>query len=524
MSSQFTERIRSRIDRHGHALTKIIEPHPHQRVTAVNGESLNLKQSQLLTLHQSVATFRKQATGNFANVLTSGGSIDIPISENAGFGFVNDVYLRIDINNGTGGNIEMLPVAYWLNRLEWTTPTGDRIQIQYADNLFLDTDCMNSKEWKIWSPHMNVSKNWGFLGDIVPNGQNRSYYLKLSHNWIQQTGILLPHIDGEIIARLYFEPATAFMITGTAPTITRLELEFHSPFMLQSEFATALNNHRSKVHDFRYFWNIRQTFTNSFGPGQQIDFLLSGFNGLFSEISFYVRASGSNLKNLFNYQPLERFDILDENGQSMIGSNDEFRIEDRIEYSQSYNNDQRNHLEVYRYHFNLSACRDKQIGSLSGYNSFNSRQNLRIFTEAAIVNKVETFTTTAGNPVAGNYRIRYKDEVTDYIVHTAAVGVIKAAIEALPSFLEKNEIVTVLGTLDAGAVTVTYSGNLQREEPDENLSVESGVLLAQDIDSAITTRFVEGFDPTVQYEIVIMGKQLHRLRTTIDGRLMIMST
>ena len=525
MASNFTESVRSRIDRGGHTLTNVIEqPHPHTMVKGLDGQVLNLKASQLLTLHRASASFRQQATGNFQNVLGGGGSIDIPIRENVGHGNVNDLYLRLDVNNGTGGLVQLMPMPFLFSRVEVITNSGTRVQTIYQADLWNDTRLLTPKEWKYWSKLTNASKSWTISDDVIPNGATRSYYMKFPVNFIKNTGILLPHLNGELLFRFFFESSTETVITGTATglSVTRMELEFDSPFMLQSEFAKVLNKHRSMVHDHRYLFPIEQVFTNQINPNDQIDILLSGFNGLFVDLSFFIRTSNAQLRAKLDYLPIQRYSILDSNGQDMIGGNDEYDGEDEISFSQHYDSDQRRHLNAYEYSFSDAIAKDKSVGTVHGYRPFSGREVLRLYFDPAVQNKV--LTLVGGAPSAGNYRYKYKDEYTDWLAFGDLAAVQEAAINALPSFFRSNTTVAVSG-LATGATTITFSGQrLQKEEPNEILTIESGIAFDADLDVGITTAFISGTEPAGQYEIVVKGKMIHRLRTTPDGQLSIHSS
>lgn len=523
MSSQFTQRIRANLNRSSHSLVKVVDPHPHVQIESVGGEVLNLKESQALTLFRQSATFRAQATGNFANILTSGGSIDIPVRENSGYSHINDVYLRIDISNATGGNVELLPVPQFIDRIDWQTPDGTRIQIQYSDNLWLDTCHMRQSQWELNAPLINADKDWRPSLDIIPNGGTRSYYMKLSANWMKQTGIFLPAVEGEIIARVFFNPAADFVLSGTGPTVTRLELEFEGGFMLDSEYAQAVNRHRLSCHDHRYFYNIRQSFTSNLSPSQQVEVLLSGFNGLFAEFEFYIRAANAAGVAKFDYLPIDRYTLLDSNGTDITGNNEIFRDEDILYYADQHDSKQREEHDIYRYYFNQSHVSDMEQGTLTGFTSFNGRETLRINLPAAEVPKVITLTETIAVTL-GYYKLKYLGEETVSMAFNTAAATVEQALENLNIAKKYNTTFTVSDILSNGPITISFGGKLAELYPEEKIEV---VHLTLDgvVDSAITQRYVAGFPAgSAQYEIVCMGKQLHRVESTPDGRLVVHST
>jgi len=523
--SQFTERVRSRVDKSGHALTKVIEPHPHQMIKTVSGQTINLKSSQIMTLHQQASSFRQQATGNFQNILTSGGSIDIPLRENSGHGHVKNIRLKMDISNGTGGDVRLMPIPMVLERIDIITPSGTRVEQLYEEFLWLDTKLFGSKQWKYNSKYYNSDKTWSVSDDIIPNGATRSYFIEPKGNWIENTNAFLPHIDGEVIFRVYFRSDTQTLLSGVSAglNVTKLELEYDSPFMLQSEFAQALNKHRSVVHDHRYYFPIRQQYTQNIGPSDQIDILLSGFNGTFRDFGFFIRVANAQLRDKLEYLPIDRFELLDTNGQDIFGGNYQYDEEDILDYAEHYDNDMRRHLNFYNYDFSGAPVADGLHGSLHGYYPLSGRETLRIFMKAAVQNKVLTL-ASGGAPLAGQYRYRYGEEYTDWLAFGALPAVQQTAINALPTFYRTNTTVVVSAAIN-NAVTITFSGQrLQKDEPEAVLIIEGGNAFDEDFDVAVSTSFIEGSEPSAQYEVILLGHQLHILRLTPDGQIVIKST
>lgn len=524
MASNYTERIRSAIGRGGHALTKVVEPHPHKVVTSLTGEKLNIKASQVVTLHQQASTFRQQATGNFQNILTSGGSIDIPLRENSGHGHVKSVVLRMDVSNGSGGAIRLMPLPQWIERIDILTPNGTRIEQLYEEFLQLDKKQYSQREWEHKAKLMNYGINWGVSDDIISIGDTRRYFLELNGSFIDNAAPFLPHINGEIIFRVYFRSANQIFLSGASEgvNLTRMELEYDSPFMIQSEFADTLNKHRSMVHDHRYNFPIRQQYTQTFSPGQQVDILLSGFNGLFRDLAFFVREANSTLRDKYDYLPVNYYEILDTNGQDVLGGNFEYHEEDVLSYASHYDNDMRKYHDVYNYDFSANPLTDGVHGTLSGYYPFSGRETLRIFLKAAVQNKV--LTMVGGIPSNGSYRYKYGDEYTEWLLYSANIATQQNAIAALPSFYKTNTTV-ILDQVVGNNTTITFQGQqLQKVDPEGVLTIEGGYAFDSQFDMVITTEYIGGMEPSGQYEVVLMGHQTHMLRFTPAGEVVVRST
>ena len=166
--------------------------HPHVKVQTMDkNKTINIKQSQLLTIAKQHATAHIKATGQYSNIL-SGSSVDIPIREGSGFGHVNNAFLNFDIRNDSDADIEIVSDAgLWINYIELLLLNGSAIQNIYGkENLYEMTDVYTSKEWKVKS-HLRVSdKLWSKKNLILSNGKTNlfgCYFIILQGLWIIST-------------------------------------------------------------------------------------------------------------------------------------------------------------------------------------------------------------------------------------------------------------------------------------------------------------------------------------------------
>jgi hypothetical protein len=501
--------------------------HPFQQIQSLSGDYMNLLQSQMITLNQQESSIRQQATGNFQNVLNAGGSIDIPLRKNAGHGWCKNCVLRMDITNSSSGSIRFMPFSHFFDRIDILLPNGSRVQTLYTENLLHDLKNMDSKQAKYWLEHMNSSKYFGISDDIIVDGDSRTFYLPLTGNFIENTNLFAPIVEGEIIFRLHINPYTQTLISGsiTNVTVTRLELELSSPFILQSEFAQALQSYRSIQHDHRYNYPIRQKYTTTISASDTVDILLSGFNGLFRNLQFFYRAAGSTLRDVFEYQKIDRFTILDSNLQDVLGGNDQYDAEDSLDFADRYSSNFRKYHNAYNYDFGAAPISDAQNGTITGYYPFSGSETLRLYINPAVQHKVITL-SSSGTPAAGSFRWVYKNEKSDWLAYDANAAANAAAIAALPSFYRNNTTVTVSAAAIDDGVTITFgnSQKLEALEPMELLYVEPDASFVETFDSSITTYYKPGHDSSGSYEIIITAHQFATLSTMPNGELIIRSS
>ena len=214
--SHFNQKISENSNKHAHVIFRSHVSHPHVKVQTMDkNKTINIKQSQLLTIAKQHATAHIKATGQYSYIL-SGGSVDISIREGTGFGHLNNVFLNFDIRNNSVADIEMVSDAgLWINYIELLLPNGSAIQNIYGkENLYEMTDVYTSKEWKVKSHLRATDKYWTKKNLILSNGETKSIYLDVLSSFFKACGVFLPALKGEIILRVWFHGSSNTLISG----------------------------------------------------------------------------------------------------------------------------------------------------------------------------------------------------------------------------------------------------------------------------------------------------------------------
>jgi hypothetical protein len=532
MASHFNQKLIANANRHGHILWRSHENHPHVAVKTLDQRKMvNIKQSQLVTLHKQHATAHIKATGQYSNILT-GGSVDIPIREGSGFGHVNNSYLKIGLQNNTGFDSELVSDgSLWINFIEFLTPDGTRVQNLYGkQNLYEMSDTYVSKEWKVKSRLRVGDKNWRKTTFVMVNGEQKDIYIDLIGSFMKAGGIFLPALRGELICRIWFHDDAQTLISGSVPTMTNLELLIESSFMTDNDFRAEMIKYRQNVLDFRYPYPVRQVFTQTMQPDTTYDFVLSGFNGLFTELRFAVQPANDTGNNMKTYYRIQDFEILDQNGTNIIGGSAKTHNQSQyLDYSRHYDNDQNLHLDIYRYPFSFDPASMIKRGQVLGYLPLNGRDQVRIRTGAAEVNKVVTVTRVAGGAPTGlDYRLIYRGYATDLLAFNATPAAIALALEALKPFQDNLTDITVSADLTNDPITIDWGGQEAFEYPDELIYVESlGIndgAVDNYFDSSLTTKHTPGFPSgSVSYAVHFSGVSVHRLESN-NGMIKVFSS
>lgn len=530
----FSNKIAANFDKHGHVLIKTHKSNEHALIKNIAGDTLNFKTSQLSQIHKQNATSTFTPTGNYQIALQSGAQIDIPVNFANMHGHVSDWWLTMSIQNNTGGNIELTPIYNWFSRIEIRAPNGKVIQQFYDHELWIyPMSIYRSKQWKLWSQLHNFGRNYEFLNDVIPNGASREYVLHVPHSFIQQVSWFAPAVHGECGWRIYFAPPAEVFVSGGAPTISNMQLEFTSPFMLDSDFNVSLSEHRLRPFHYKYLWYNQQSYTQTMNVSTRYEFLLSGFSGLHSSLYFFIRPSSASGQNKFITYPIQDFLILNQEGQDIMGGSNHTDAESRIiEYSRYTDNDFTMHKNIYRYNFSLDQVSDLKGFGLHGCYPLTGRERLQITMLPGIQNKIITFTRIGGAAVAsGSFRFVYDGrntglQMTPWMAFNETVVGINASLNALQVAQEYQSTFTINQQLTAGAnFTITYGGDLQFNKADQNSSlyIETKLLdaagppaVAVDYNASITTLPIRGW-VNGTYELVISGAQFRTLEVNEAG-------
>eukprot|EP01129_Flabellula_baltica_P006440 TRINITY_DN240_c0_g2_i1.p1 TRINITY_DN240_c0_g2~~TRINITY_DN240_c0_g2_i1.p1 ORF type:complete len:445 (-),score=69.71 TRINITY_DN240_c0_g2_i1:495-1829(-) len=412
MASLFNQKLMENRGKSGHSLWRSHKAHPHVKLKADNNQEINIKASQAVTLKKQKVTAHVKATGQYSNIL-SGGSVDIPIRSGTGFGHVNKTTIRMDVRNDTGSALQMISDAgLWINYIEIVDEQGSIIQnIHGKQCLYEMTDIYDYISWECLSKIRGGNQYWNQHNYELANGETDTLYLEIIPFFLSTCNIFLPAIQGEWFLRIWFYDSSVTLISGSnVPTMTNLELLIDSDHMTNEEYVDEMKKYMNQSLDFRYVFSVRQPFNMAMAPDSTYDIVLSGLNGVFSELRFAVQPAVQKGNNIKTYYRIKQFEILNNSGVNIIGGSAKTHEESLcIDYAEHYDNDQNKYLKIYRYSFARDPLSYVQEGQLLGFLNFNGRDQLRIQTGPAEVEKVVTITRSAGPgvPTAGNDVLPY---------------------------------------------------------------------------------------------------------------------
>eukprot|EP01130_Rhizamoeba_saxonica_P005843 TRINITY_DN2310_c0_g1_i3.p1 TRINITY_DN2310_c0_g1~~TRINITY_DN2310_c0_g1_i3.p1 ORF type:complete len:199 (-),score=48.11 TRINITY_DN2310_c0_g1_i3:67-663(-) len=192
-------------------------------------------------------------------------------------------------------------------------------------------------------------------------------------------------------------------------------------------------------------------------------------------------------------------------------------------YPKHYDNDQALHLDIYRYSFSADPVSMLDVGVLMGYLPMNGRDQLRIRTGDAEVQRVIRMVGVA--PTTGSYQLEYQGYKTPALAFNATIATIETELRNLPPFKRYDTQVAVsnTATLD-NDMLITYGGKTSEFSDDFNINVIPLAGFDSVIEGTIDTEYVAGFPSgNTSYTVTVSGTMVHRLRSN-RGEISVHST
>ena len=329
---------------------------PHVDQVDSRKKRIHMLESQAINVPSNNVTGSYISSSSLSNVLSSNGFADIILTRGSGCGPITDVTLKIQITNSTGAACTVSPAPLLINYVQILGNGGGVVvqQIQGFD-LWLNTMLLDYNDWVNYSNVINTSSTWG-AGTAIANGSSATYYVKLLGSVFQQCNIPLYALSGDIIIRTFFQ-GTLAVESGTVPTMTGLSALIEFEELPRAYIAKSMEDYnRSDItHSFKYLWYTQQLFSGTFNPSQMYQNMLAGANGLCPFFSYYLQAQGASGAELRQYQNLQQFNLLDSDGNSLIGGQPVDSAYNRyIQNSNWFDSDIFDNLAVFNWSHTLS--------------------------------------------------------------------------------------------------------------------------------------------------------------------------
>jgi len=443
--------------------------------------------------------------------------------------------LRLVIQNNTGASCDLVDMAHLLQEIEFNSPSGQQIQLIRGDELYdLLVRYYSNDEWPRIARMINSNNQYG-RGKIIPNGVTRTFFLPLLGCFLENCGIYVPAVDGDLNCYIRFKQSSASVVSGSAPTLLELNLDCQVEQLDSKKRSHYIQRYRSKVHHYYYPFVRRQTITQTLSANTKYSLNLSSIKGDVVFIDFRIRESlvGNRLRD---YAPIASFNYYNNEGDQLLGQNDISSDFNRLIMQPNYfpsGFSENNNIFTGVFPIEDSAPIHLIMnGSKLGSYPFTTYERLEFTTTGAGVNEVQRCVVAGGVGASGTYFINWQTpfgvESTPALAYNSTTAQIKSAIEALQSF---DGTVTVGATLDqiVNPVTFTFSGNYGFKELFNNNyklivrnnSVQTGLGIQFQYDNIIVTSGQTGINSGASHTIDIVAYTTSLLELGTNGSIMI---
>jgi hypothetical protein len=171
---------------------------------------------------------------------------------------------------------------------------------------------LNESQWRAINNGMAAS-SVNLISTTLDAGETCEIYLPLFFDPLSSNEIPISALSSPVTIRIYWRSGSYLNITqGIDITSTSLMLnQYQYDKSVRAKMFSKLMS-PTLVH-FRFTRQGKQELSASITPGTPFEFRLSGVHGLISELTLQVEIAGVTTE-------LDSFDLLDESGQTMLGT------------------------------------------------------------------------------------------------------------------------------------------------------------------------------------------------------------
>lgn len=399
--------------------------HERRVVRMLDNSMLNLPEEQIpdRTPHVNNNLWRYPASGQFTTIFQNGGQVTIKILRATGTGYTKKVWLRMKLTNSSAVlNVAALPIAFWINKIEWQTPSGEVISTIDGTMSYLLKVINTSKEdWDFLTKIINAGKDYLLSPNFFEPLEQREIFYELPAAFLEVSDYLIPSLDADLDLLVTFQASTLFQYApdATFTTTPVIQLtEFSLDVLMDQMDPSDLNHHkmlwRKNQPDFIYPFLRHQSWTQTFTANQRYTFNTSGIRGDVVFALFGLRPPNTatgGIKNQLNFQQISQYQLQDSEGNGVSGQQFEADIFSReVLYPMRFLGNASQRMFLYHLLFgsaDYTAISLINIGHKAGAYTFDTHDNLIIDTPPAGTNEVITFTPNAA-ATAGTWTIFWK--------------------------------------------------------------------------------------------------------------------
>lgn len=344
--------------------------------------------SSIIAQHKVIVNAQPNVTVD-ANLLNAG-LIEFRLEK----GFVDildHIYVKMVINNNTGGSVTLAPSQLMIDRWEIYSNNGNKLIFQkYGQEMWCDNTYFSRNEWEVMAGFFNSNAQYSTTGLVVLNGVSRTFYIPLI-SFFTPTKLHLAGLSGQLLIRLRFNTSALTLLAGTLPTTTDCALQLRGRMEPEEIKNERVNSYMNLHHSLSFLAVQRMSQQITLAASSQYSVVLSGIRGIASTFYFSIRALPITATNQASYIAIADWDCQEQDGRSSVGYYRRTFADMQLDNAESFDNLFTNNVNLHMITFTNNPVQDYTRGSNHGYHCFTSFEKLSFTTPSVFT--------------AGNYQI-----------------------------------------------------------------------------------------------------------------------
>lgn len=391
---------------------------------------------------------------------------------------LHDLTLRIKLTTSSSSDY-LMPAPFWLDRIEYYTPDGNRIQVIYPQDLWYRSGMLTDEQWNALSKLWHCGNNWWRKSGQVSEKQSGdvvyAYIPFLGSFFEYGHGLDLKNMRSKLEVRMYFNDD---ITEGGSASITVNEMMFLANEKYRGDIYKIADSkfmNYGYAHNYLDCINVSESKSLSVSTKQYLDLdQVCNKKIAYMILSFRSSTSNSNY-GIINFNSLgditSSVDIVDSANQPLLGGGRAIDTEllRNVTWHKHFPGRMAEKVPIYLITFS-EDCSLCNKGVMNGYLEIKNNNYRIAFTpDAAPTQYVQNISCTNAANDDGSYTLKFKEDISQSLAYNANASSIKSNLEAIPSIIDTygNPTVTASGALTSSA-TLTWSNNAFIGEVNKN--------------------------------------------------------
>lgn len=301
---------------------------------------------------------------------------------------IQNMYLRVKLNNTSGGNFIHAIPDFWLDRVEIWGQNGSVLlysqmdsYVQFvADNIFRSRE--NHEATYVTRGYSDTTYTTTQI--TVADTATPTYNIHIAEQFFKPCRLRSYAQDGNLLIRFQFAPTGRIITSGTC-SISSTQLRVVG-FDESEDQRDLMHSRLLLPHDYHFYGWMKHTVTQSLAASTSYDITLSGIKGHVAALCWVLRKTSetSSATNQGAVYGVSTYEIKDSAGKALTGHNPIDLNDMQISYAMQYPNLLLKNKEIQIHTFCKAPVQCFETGAWLGGYEFNGFETLRITTPSGL--------------------------------------------------------------------------------------------------------------------------------------------